>query len=121
MWSTIIGCLFIISGMAFAVNPERLRRRIEKKSRRTIRRYLVAGASSAGLLLISVGWQLEGALAKSCTMAGVLLLLKGVFLFKAKSSDMMAAHLMKLSALYLRLFAVGQLILGIMLVVRACS
>jgi uncharacterized protein YjeT (DUF2065 family) len=121
MWSTIIGCLFIVSGVAFAVNPERLRRRIQKKSLRTIRRTLVAIVAGAGLLLFAVGWQLEGILAKSCTMAGFLLLLKGVYLFKAKSADMMAARLMHLSALYLRLFAVGQIVLGIALVVRACS
>ncbi len=116
MWSTIIGCLLIVSGVAFAANPERLRRRIQKKSLRTIRRTLVAIVTGAGLLLFSVGWQLEGILAKSCTMAGFLLLLKAVYLFKAKSADMMAARLMHLSALYLRLFAVGQIVLGIALV-----
>ncbi len=116
MWTNIVGCLFIVSGVAFAANPERLRRRIEKKSLRTIRRTLVTIASSAGLLLISIGWQLESTLAKVYTMAGVLLLLKALFLFKAKSADMMANRLMHLSSLYLRLFAVGQMLLGIALI-----
>ena len=116
MWCKIIGSLFIVSGVAFAANPERLRKRIQKKGLRMLRRYLVVAASSAGILLISAGWQLDGALAKVFTGAGILLLLKGVHLLKAKSTDIMAARLMELPTLYLRVFAGGQIVLGLVIV-----
>lgn len=116
MWSTIIGSLFIVSGLVFVAKPEMLRRRMKKKGLRKLRRYLLAIVASAGILLISAGWQLDGAPAKIFTVVGVLFLVKGAFLLKAKSADIITTRLMKVPTLYLRLFAVGQIILGIVII-----
>ena len=116
MWSNIIGSLFIVSGVLFAINPERLRRKLQKKSRHILRRYFVVAISSAGIVLITAGWEFEGVLAKLFILLGLFLLLKGALLLKAKSIELIAERLLQLPAVALRLFAAGQISLGILLI-----
>lgn len=117
MWTNIIGGLFIVSGAAFLVNPDRLRKKLQRKGVRTLRRYLVAAAFAAGILLISAAWKQEGMLPKIMIAAGIVFLLKGLYFVKAKSADVIAGRVMKLPALWLRLFALGQVALGVLIIV----
>ncbi len=116
MWTKIIAGLFILSGVAaITARPDRLRRKLQKKGVRYIRRILVAASLAAGACLVSVGWQYEGVLPKGLTVVGIVVIIKAFFLLKAKSSAVIAERLLASPALYLRLFALGQIVLGILL------
>jgi hypothetical protein len=112
MWSNIVGSCFLVSGVLFAINPERLRRRLRRKGVRTLRRYLFAAALASGALLISLGREYEGLLPVLFIGAGVIMILKAVFLLKAKSAQLIAERLLEVPALYLRLYAVAQMAVG---------
>ena len=115
MWAKIIGALLVLSGGIFLISPERFRRRLKKKTVRTIRRYLFAAASCLGILLISAGWQHEGALPKILVVVGIIVLLKGMYLLKAKSADIIVAWLLKVPTVYLRVFALCQVLAGVLI------
>lgn len=112
MWSNIVGSCFFISGAIFVVNPDRLRNRFRRKGVRILRRYLFVAAASAGALLISLGADYEGVVPLICIGAGVMLILKALFLLKARSAQVMAERLMQVPVLYLRLYAVAQMAVG---------
>ena len=112
MWSNVVGSCFLLSGILFAINPERLRRRFRRKGVRVLRRYLFVAAVTSGALLISLGRDYEGLLPGLFVGAGVILILKAVFLLKAKSAQLMAERLMDVPALYLRIYAVAQMAFG---------
>jgi len=116
MWVKIVGACFILSGGAFLISPERLRRKLQRKTLRTMRTYLFATACCLGILLVSAGWKHEGTLPKVLIVAGIIVFAKGLYLLKAKSADMIMARLIKLPAVYLRMFAVCQILAGIMIV-----
>ena len=112
MWSSIVGGFFLISGAMFALNPERLRKKFRRKGVRVLRRYLFVAAAFSGALLISLGRDYEGVVPWLFVGAGVILILKGVFLLKAKSAQVMAERLMVVPALYLRFYALVQMAVG---------
>ena len=112
MWAKTIGAFFILSGAAFLISPERLRRRLQKKTLRTMRRYLFATVCCLGILLVYAGWTHEGTLAKVLIVAGIIVLVKGLYLLKAKAADMIVAWLIKLPAVCFRVFAVCQILAG---------
>jgi uncharacterized protein YjeT (DUF2065 family) len=114
MWAEVAAGILIVSGLAVAVKPERLRRRIKKKGVRTLRWYLASVTWSVAALLISIGWQHEGVYLKLLACAGVLLILKGVYFVKAKSVALIAERLMAVPALYLRIFGAAQVALGML-------
>jgi hypothetical protein len=118
MWARIIGAVLILSGAACMASPERLRRRLQRKTQRAIRRYAFVAAGCLGLLLASAGWQHEGMLARALVVAGVIVLAKGFFLLRAKSADVIMAWLIALPAVYYRMFAVGQMLLGLSIILR---
>jgi len=116
MWAKIIGAFFILSGGAFLISPERLRRRLQKKTLRTMRRDVFATACCLGILLVSAGWKHEGTLPKVLIVAGIIVFVKGLYLLKAKSADMIMAWLIKLPAVYFRVFAVCQILAGVVII-----
>ena len=112
MLSTITGSILIISGLAIALNPDRLRKRIRRKGVRPIKRVLIAIGLSAGALLLSIGWKYTGIIPKIIAGAGLVVILKVVYLAKAKSAEWINERLMTIPAIYIRLFAVGQIAVG---------
>lgn len=116
MWSDIAGGLFVLSGLMLVLNPERLRRKLQRKSMRVLRRYFIAAVSFTGVLLVSAGWQNEAIYAKGFTIVGVLVLLKAAHLLRTKSSEILAQRLQTIPALYLRLFALAEILLGVLIV-----
>jgi len=116
MWTNIIGGFLVVFGAAFLARPEYLRRKLLKKGVRSLKRYIFAATLALGALLVSAGWGHEGLLPKVLTAAGVLVMLRGIFLAKAKSVNLLAAQLARIPAIYLRLFAAVQVAIGGLLI-----
>ena len=113
MWYKIVGWLLIILGTIAFAKPEPLRNRLRKKGLRTVKRYLFATTFSLGALLISAGWRHEGALPKLLMVIGMVFIFNSLCLIKAKLADVIAVRFEQLPLLYLRLFALGQIITGV--------
>ena len=116
MWFDIIGGGLIALGAVSLAKPDILRKKLQKKGIRTLRRCLFAVAFALGALLMSAGWGHEGALPKVMTGIGFVLILKGAYLAKAKSADVIADRLAQLPPLYIRLFALAQIVAGCLMI-----
>ncbi len=102
----------VFTGLLFALNPERLRRRLRRKGARKVRRYLFIAGFAAGALVMSIGSDYEGWKAMLCVGVGLMIIAKAVFFLKGKASNLIAERLMDLPALYLRLYALVQVLIG---------
>ena len=115
MFSNIVGSVFILLGVLFLLYPERLRSRLRRKATRRLRRYFFAAALSLGVLLISAGWRHEGLLPKILMLAGIVALLKGLLFLNSKVSEKITAWILERPILHLKVFAVGQIVLGLLI------
>ena len=102
----------VASGVLSLVRPGAMGRWLRRKGVRAVRRYLFAAAFLLGTLLVSATWGQEGAVPKIVTGIGLVLILKGVFLAKAKSAEVITDRLASLPPLYLRLFALVKVGVG---------
>ena len=116
MFSYIIGSLFIMLGILFLLYPESLRKRLRKKALRKIRKYLFAGAITLGILLISTGWKYEGLLPKILVLVGIVAIFKGVFFLKSRAADKVTEWILKQPVIVLKIFAICQIILGLLII-----
>jgi len=115
MFSNIVGSILILLGLVFLLYPETLRRRLRGKAIWKLRRYFFAAALSFGILLISIGWRYEGLLPKVLMLAGIVALLKGLLFLNSKAVETVTAWILERPVLQLRLFAMGQIALGLLI------
>ncbi len=116
MLSNIIGGIFIFLGVLFLLYPEWFRKSLRKKALRRIRRYFFAAMLFFGVMLFSAGWRHSGILPKILMVAGLLAVLKGLLLLKSKATDEVTAWILERPVPHLRLIAVGQIVLGFLVV-----
>ncbi|MCL5279715.1 MAG: hypothetical protein M1376_07390 [Planctomycetes bacterium] len=117
MFSCIVGGIFVFLGVLSLLYPESLRRRLRSKALWKLRRYLFAAALSLGILLISAGWRHEGLLPKILVLVGIVALFKGLLFLNSRVSEKVTAWILERPVLHIRLFAVGQIVLGLLLLV----
>jgi len=115
MFSNILGGIFVLLGVLFLLYPEALRRRLRRKAIWKLRRYFFAAAFSLGILLISVGWRHEGLLPKVLMLIGIVALLKGLLLLNSRAAETVTAWILERPIVQLRVFAVGQIAMGLLI------
>jgi len=115
MFSNIVGGVFILLGVFFLLYPESLRRRLRRKATSKLRRYFFAAALSLGILLISACWRHEGLLPKILMLVGIVALFKGLLFLNSKASEKITAWILERPILHLKVFAVGQIALGLLI------
>ncbi len=115
MLSGLIGLAFILFGVLSLLFPESLRRSLRRKAVWKLRRYFFIAAVSFGILLISAGWKQEGILPKILMCLGVLALLKGLLFLNSKATEHVTAWILERPSLHLRIFAIGQIVLGLLM------
>ncbi len=115
MVSYIVGIFFILLGILSFMFPNFLRTRLQKKAHRRIRQYFFGGAISLGILLISAGWKHEGFLPKILVLVGIIAIIKGVFFLKSKAADTVTQWLLKQPILFFKIFAAGEISLGLLI------
>jgi len=115
MLSGLIGLVFILFGVLSLLFPESLRRSMRRKAVWKLRRYFFIAAVSFGILLISAGWKQEGILPKLLMCLGVVALLTGLLVLNLKATEHVTAWILERPVLHLRIFAVGQIVLGLLM------
>ena len=87
MLATILGWFWLCMGILFFVKPHLLKRMLEKKTFKKIKKYMIAIAIVLSVLLIKVSWGVPGILAKIVLVLGIIGIFKMVFFFKGKLID----------------------------------
>ena len=109
----ILAWFWIITGIVFLFWPQILKKRLQKKSYKIVKKYLFSIAIFFGILLITAAWRAEGGLAKLLFILGLIALFKGIFLLKAKTSEKIIQWYAKQPDKIYRIFAGCQIGLGL--------
>ena len=111
----IVGSIFILLGVLFLLYPEALRKRLRRKAVWRLRRWFFAAALFFGALLVSVGWKQPGLLPKVLVLIGVAAILKGLLLLNSKATEKITAWVLSRPILHLRIFAVAEIAMGLLI------
>ena len=93
MFLSILGWFWIITGALFLLRPDMLRRRLQKKSTKIVKRYLFVIILFFASMLVAAGLKAHGVPAKIIMILGVIGVFKGLFLLRAKASDKIGSGL----------------------------
>jgi len=112
MLLTILGWVWLITGILFLLKPEWLRNKLKKKSLKTIRRWTFAIALALSLLLIKATWGMSGLLPKLIFIFGLAGIFKAVFFLKSRSAKQVIDWFVAQPLKIFRMFAIGQIVFG---------
>ena len=115
MLKVLLGWFFIIIGVVFLLWPGLLRRRLQKKSMKYVRRALFLVTVPLAWFLIVTGLKYEGLLSKVLMVAGIIGIFKAFFLLKAKAAEKIIDWFLKRPAIFFRAAATFQIVLGIII------
>ena len=87
MLAKIFGYIFILAGTLFLLKPQLLKKRLQKKGLKKLRRLMFAIAMAAGVFFISTAITLRGLQVKVFLILGIIAIFKGTFLLRAKVAD----------------------------------
>ena len=114
MFIRILGWLWVITGVLFLLRPQWLKKRLQKKNMRLVRKYLFFIAVALGILLISVSWKIPGLLSKVIMIIGIAGIIKGFFFLKAKAADKTIQTLASRPLALFRVLALAYIVVGLM-------
>lgn len=86
MIATIVGSLWVLSGVVFLYRPKRMLRKLQKKGIRNIKRILMAGGIVLSGYMILLGFSYPGVLPKVLLAIGLLGLAKSFFFLKGRAA-----------------------------------
>lgn len=112
MLLTILGWFWVITGVIFLIQPERLRDKLKKKSVKKLKKIFFGLALVIGLLLVKAAWGIPGLLAKILVVLGFIGILKAFYFLKAKAADSLIEWFIGQPVKFFRMWAVGQIIFG---------
>ncbi|NQT94847.1 MAG: hypothetical protein HQ572_00200 [Candidatus Omnitrophica bacterium] len=115
MFLRILGWFWVITGILFLLKPNFLRRRIQKKSIKVVRRYLFLIILFFAIPLIGAGARYEGLLAKIILVIGIVVIIKGFFMLKAKAAGKIMDFLLKQPVIAFRVWALCQIGIGVLI------
>ncbi|RKY43648.1 MAG: hypothetical protein DRP80_04635 [Candidatus Omnitrophota bacterium] len=118
MWVKFISYFIIISGVFFLIKPNFLRRRIQKKSQKYIRKLLFTIFLLLAVLLISSGFKIKGFIAKIIIIIGFLSLIKALLFLKSKVSEKIITSLSNQPIIYFRIIALAQITIGVIILLK---
>ncbi|MFA5087911.1 MAG: hypothetical protein WC552_02615 [Candidatus Omnitrophota bacterium] len=107
-----VGWIWVISGIFFLLQPARFRNRLRRKSVKQLKRFFILLAFFLGILLINAAWGVPGFWAKLVLVFGLIGLVKAVFLWKAKTADLIIEWFANQPVKVFRMYAVGQIVVG---------
>jgi len=108
----ILGWFWLITGIIFLLFPGMLKKRLQKKSIKRVRKFLFLIVISLSFLLIGAAWKSQGALSKLVMVLGILGLFKGFFLLKAKAADKIIEWFINKPIVFFRIWAAAQVLIG---------
>ena len=115
MLVSILGWFWVVTGVIFLIWPNFLKKRLQKKSYKIIRRYLFVVGIFLSVMLISVGLKATGAISKIILVIGLIALIRAVFLVKAKAAQKLVEFFLKQSLIMFRFWALVQIVIGVLI------
>ena len=108
----VVGWFWVITGVLFLIMPNILKKRLQKKSNKVVRRYLFAMAIFLTAGVISMGMEISGITAKIIMIIALIALIKGVFFVKSKASNGIIEFLKDKPTSVFRIWAGVQVVIG---------
>jgi len=109
---TFLGWFYIITGIVFLFQPEKMRNKFKRVSVKKLRKYFFALALIIGLLLIKATWGLEGFLAKLFLICGFIAIVKAIYYLKGKTADKVIEWWLNKDVSFFRTMAIVQIVVG---------
>ena len=115
MISTILGWFFLAVGVIFFLKPNMLKKSLQKKVWKKLKKILFVIACVVGIALIRVGLVFGGILPKVIMIIGIITLFKGIYFLRAKSAEKMISWVAQKSDNLFRVFSFAYIIFGLIL------
>jgi uncharacterized membrane protein len=111
----IFAQVWIIFGVLILIWPQLLRKRLQKKSFKKVKRFLFFLTLILGLALISASFKMQGSGAKIIAIIGLIGLVKAFLFLKAKAADKLIAWAANRPLGFFRLGGLAYVVIGIIL------
>ncbi|MBN1520961.1 MAG: hypothetical protein JW928_00395 [Candidatus Aureabacteria bacterium] len=111
----LFGWFWVITGIYFFLRPRVLIKKIQRKSKWQMRKWLFVLALLWGAPLFALGWSQEGFFSKLLFIIGILAVLKGLFFLTSRAASKIIEWSQKSPSFVFRLYAFVQVILGVVL------
>ena len=115
MLAKILGWFWILTGIIFLLKPEWLRKRLQKKSYKILKKYLFVIALFFGFLFITAAFKSAGISSKLLLFFGIIAIFKSLFFLKAKAAARILDWFIRQPSFLFRIVALCQIILGIII------
>ena len=115
MLANIIGWIFIILGVLFLIKPELLRKKLQKKGVKKLKKNLFFMAIVMSLMLITTSFKMSGVWAKIIAILGIIGVFKAIFLLKAKAAEKMIEWSAKQPVNVFRVGGLAYIFIGIII------
>ena len=113
MFFRITGLLWILLGVWWIMRPQSIRRRFRKKVKKTRRKILFLAILVVAGLFLSAARYAHGMLANVLLIAGILVVIKALFVFSSKAADKTIDWWAERPLWMWRLWAAGIVLIGI--------
>jgi len=100
-------------GVLFLLRPQMLRKSLQKKSVKKLKKALFLITIVLSILLIITTWKMQGILSKIVMVLGIIGIFKAFFLLKAKAADKILDWYIKKPIGFFRIAACFYILMGI--------
>jgi len=108
----ILGWFWIIMGVLFLFQPEKLRNRLKKKGVKKIKKFSFWIILILSILLIKAAWGMSGPLSILIIVVGLIGIFKSIYFLKAKAADKLIEWFIAQPVKFFRMWAVGLILFG---------
>lgn len=115
MLSKILGVIWIILGLLWVIRPDILKRRLQKKMNRRMRRIVFVFIIMFGFLLIGSVLKAPGLIAKIVGIAGMVVAIKGIVLLTNRTNEKVFQWWSERPIVYFRIWGGFVLATGVLL------
>lgn len=116
MLSNIIGVLWIIGGLYWTIRPESLKKRLERKINKRMRRFLFGILIVMGLTVTGSVMKMPGIPPKIIAIIGLVMAIKGIMLLTSRTSEKLFEWWAHRPVSFFRIQGIVILLIGVALV-----
>ncbi len=117
MLTKVLGWFWITIGIIFLLKPEILKRRMQRKSAKKLKKFMFMIAVTLGTLLIVSGWKFPGGgvLSKIIIIFGIIGIIKGFFFLKTKAIEKIVEWYSQKPLIFYRISASVHVLIGVVI------
>ncbi len=115
MFAKLIAYFLMALGVLFILKPDMMKKRLHKKAYKKARYYIFALALFLGSAFVKIGFAYHGIIPKIIMILGVIAIVKGLFLLKAKAYEHLMDFISSKPLWVFRLFALSYILTGLLI------